>query len=100
MPGRADVGSVGADAELVAFGVLEGGPVGTELFFGGAGEGGAEGDQAVGFGLDTTGSGEAAAAAFIYSMMHGASMEDCLDASFLLATFASTSIGARSAFVE
>jgi sugar/nucleoside kinase (ribokinase family) len=50
--------------------------------------------------VDTTGAGDAAAAAFLYGMLQGGSMEDCLDASFLLACFASTSVGARSAFQE
>lgn len=39
------VGSVGADAELIAFGVLEGCPVETELFLGVPDDAGAQTDQ-------------------------------------------------------
>lgn len=50
--------------------------------------------------VDTTGAGDAAAAAFLYGMLEAASMEDCLDAGFLLASFASTAVGARAAYTE
>lgn len=50
--------------------------------------------------VDTTGAGDAAAAAFLYAMLNAAPMEDSLDAAFLLASFASTMVGARSSFAD
>lgn len=48
--------------------------------------------------VDTTGAGDAAAAGFLYGMMQNASLDDCVDSAFLLACFASTQVGARTAF--
>jgi ribokinase len=50
--------------------------------------------------VDTTGAGDATAAAFLHALLAGAPLEDCLDAGFLLASFASTAVGARAAYTE
>lgn len=50
--------------------------------------------------VDTTGTGDAAAAGFLYAMLQSASLDDCVDSAFLLACFASTRVGARTAFEE
>ncbi len=48
--------------------------------------------------LDTTGAGDATAAGFIMGLLNDGSLESCLDASFLLAAFTSSELGARTAF--
>lgn len=47
---------------------------------------------------DTTGAGDAAVAGFLIGMLQSASLESCLDSAFLMSSFASTKIGARTAF--
>jgi ribokinase len=48
--------------------------------------------------VDTTGSGDAAAAGFIYGMLRSAPLDSCIDFAFLMAAFASTELGPRTAF--
>lgn len=50
--------------------------------------------------VDTTGSGDAAAAGFLYGLLNSAPIEQCIDSALLMACFASTSLGARTAFFE
>lgn len=47
--------------------------------------------------VDTTGTGDAAAAGFLYGLLMSAPLEACVDFGFLMATFASTGLGARTA---
>jgi ribokinase len=49
--------------------------------------------------IDTTGAGDAAAAGFLCGLLRSAPLESCLDFAFLLATFASTELGARTALL-
>ena len=48
--------------------------------------------------LDTTGSGDAAAAGFLHGMLNGAPLDACIDAAFLMASFAAAYVGGRTAF--
>jgi hypothetical protein len=48
--------------------------------------------------VDTTGAGDAAVAGFLYGLLRSAPLEACIDLAFLMATFASTQLGARGAF--
>ena len=48
--------------------------------------------------IDTTGAGDAAAAGFLCGMLERAPLESCIDSAFLMAAFAVTQIGARTAF--
>jgi len=49
---------------------------------------------------DTTGAGDAAVAGFLTGMLNGANLESCIDSAFIMSRFASTCIGARTAFSE
>ncbi|HKP03620.1 MAG TPA: PfkB family carbohydrate kinase [Chthoniobacterales bacterium] len=48
--------------------------------------------------VDLTGAGDGAAAGFLYGVLQSASLESCVDLSFLIASFVSTRLGARKAF--
>jgi len=48
--------------------------------------------------VDTTGAGDAVAAGFLYGLLNAASLEACIDFAFLMAAFASTELGPRTAF--
>jgi sugar/nucleoside kinase (ribokinase family)/class 3 adenylate cyclase len=48
--------------------------------------------------VDGTGAGDAAAAGFILGMLRAAPLQRCIDFAFLLGSFASTELGARTAF--
>jgi ribokinase len=48
--------------------------------------------------IDGTGAGDAAAAGFILGMLRAAPLQRCIDFAFLLGSFASTQLGARTAF--
>lgn len=50
--------------------------------------------------VDTTGAGDAAAAAFLSSLLQGLSLGECADRAFLAAGFVSTQYGARTAIVD
>ena len=50
--------------------------------------------------IDTTGAGDAAVAGFVLSFLGQGSLEACIDTAFLMSSFASTQVGARSAFLE
>ena len=50
--------------------------------------------------VDTTGTGDAAAAGFLHAMLLGTSLGEAADRAFLLAGFASTQFGARAAFCD
>ncbi|MBQ4844573.1 carbohydrate kinase family protein [Pseudoalteromonas sp. MMG005] len=49
---------------------------------------------------DSTGAGDAAVAGFLVGMLNRASMESCIDAAFIMSSFASTRVGARTAYEE
>ncbi|MGI4756349.1 MAG: PfkB family carbohydrate kinase [Janthinobacterium lividum] len=47
---------------------------------------------------DTTGAGDAVAAGFIFALLNGAELNECIDKAFVFGSLASTEIGARTAF--